>query len=248
MHNFSRLEIRENNNYYISSKKPFVPLGHLKKETVEQVFQFSYDMTFGGEGEHRGCRSGGEHKRRNGEIFANAFQGKLAECAVYNQLYKKADITKPDFETYGLGRWDDTDFCIDGRKASVKSTKSFGNLLLLETYDWNENGVYIPNNSAYDFTFLVRIDPYCEQILQNNRMLYSDNADFESLKGIVCSPDKEWCYDVVGFVTLQELQYVIQNKFILPKGAMLNGKTKMDAENYYIQAGDMHDIKNFEVI
>ena len=79
-------------------------------------------------------------------------------------------------------------------------------------------------------------------------MLYSDNADFESLKGIVCSPDKEWCYDVVGFVTLQELQYVIQNKFILPKGAMLNGKTKMDAENYYIQAGDMHDIKNFEVI
>ena len=30
---------------------------------------------------------------------------------------------------------------------------------------------------------------------------------------------------------------------IIKKGEFLNGRTKMDAENYYIQAGDMKDIK-----
>ena len=29
---------------------------------------------------------------------------------------------------------------------------------------------------------------------------------------------------------------------IIKKGEFLNGRTKMDAENYYIQAGDMKDI------
>ena len=33
---------------------------------------------------------------------------------------------------------------------------------------------------------------------------------------------------------------MIKEERIIPKGAMLNGKISMDAENYYFQAGNMH--------
>lgn len=184
-----------------------------------------------------------EITRKNGEIFANTFQGKLAECAVYNELHNKTDITMPDFDTYELGKWDTVDLKINGYEVSVKSTKAFGNLLLLETKDWNENGVYLPNRAPYDYTLLVRMNPYCEDILKRARLLYSDTADISVLNNIICG--ESWKYDFAGFISLDELQYIIRNRLILPQGAMLNRRTKMDAENYYVQAGDMHEISEF---
>lgn len=112
-------------------------------------------MSFGGNGEHRNHRTGGTHQRKKGEIFANAFQGKLAECAIYNQFYNELDITEPDFETYGLGEWDDADFYINDFKISIKSTKSFGNLLLLETRDWNRNRLNFSCNKWF-FKYNIR--------------------------------------------------------------------------------------------
>ena len=232
------------NVYTINRKKTFYALGTFKDTTVERVFQFACDMTFSDKGEHRDHRSGGFHKRKKGEIFANTFQGKLAECAVYNQLFGKVEISEPDFETYGLGRWDSADFLINGHKVSIKSTKAFGNLLLLETRDWDSEGRYLPNNEAYDFTFLVRMKPYCEDVLRQARMLYSDFVDLNELRNIICS--KNWEYDIPGFVALEELQHIIRNQFIIPQGAMLNGKTRIDAENYYVQSGDMHNLSEFE--
>ena len=119
----------------------------------------------------------------------------------------------------------------------------FGNLLLLETKDWNENGVYLPNDEAYDFTFLVRMNPYCEDILRTRRLLYSDTVDFKELYAVIGA--NSWGYDIPGFVTLEDLKYVIKNNFVLPQGSMLNGRTRMDAENYYIQSGDMRSIDEF---
>ena len=78
----------EGNNYYITRKVPYQTDRFFKTETVETVFDFAYKMTFGREGAHRDHRSGGSHTRRNGEIFANTFQGKLAECAVSNLFYQ----------------------------------------------------------------------------------------------------------------------------------------------------------------
>lgn len=236
--------MRINGNIYtITRRSPFTPIGSFRTTTVERVFDFAYDMSFGGNGEHRNHRTGGTHQRRKGEIFANAFQGKLAECAIYNQFYNELDITEPDFETYGLGEWDDADFYINDFKISIKSTKSFGNLLLLETRDWDRNGRYIPNDESYDFTFLVRMNPYCEEILRRNRMLYCDAVNYNELKTLVCN--NNWSYDIPGYVSLEELIEIIRNDFIIPRGALLNGKTPMDAENYYIQAGDMHSIDEF---
>ena len=163
MSKFNKLR-REGNSYFITEKVLFEPLGRFGAETIEAVFKFAYDMSFGKGGEHRDHRSGGQHHRKNGEIFANAFQGKLAECAVYLLLKDKFNISEPDFETYELGEWDNADFYLDNYKISVKSTKSFGNLLLLETKDWNANGVYLHSEESYDFTFLVRMEPFCEDI------------------------------------------------------------------------------------
>jgi len=37
---------------------------------------------------------------------------------------------------------------------------------------------------------------------------------------------------------------VIDNKYVLPQNSLLNSKIEMDAENYYIQAGDLKSITN----
>lgn len=197
-------------------------------------------MSFGGDGKHRIYRSGGTNRRKMGEIFANTFQGKLSEYAVYNILYKYFHIKTPDISTYGLGEWDSCDFQVGCKTISVKSTKGYGNLLLLESKDWNSSGQYIPNIykgcSDYDLFILVRIEPSCEDLLKNMNALYSDTINKDELFAMVMN--KTWKYDIAGFVTKEFLMYAILNNHIIEKGKMLHG-TRMDAKNIYIQSGDM---------
>jgi len=240
----------QSDGLYITRKKQFKAIGTLKTTTVQSTLDFAYDMSFGSAGEHRNHRSGGIHSRKNGEIFANTFQGKLSEFAIYNILYKNYDIEKPDLSTYGLGEWDACDFVVNNKKISVKSTKSFGNLLLLETKDWNAAGQYIPNiekgSSDYDIFILVRMNPFCEDILKRNKLLYSQNIDKKDLSHLILGED--WEYDIPGFILKEDLIYAINNKFIIGQGQYLNGKTIMDAENYYVQAGDMRNIEKLSSI
>jgi len=164
---FERLHI-EDSSFYITKPKTYTVNHTFKQETVLKVFDFAYDMSFGKAGQHRNHRSGGKHLRKNGEVFANVFQGKLAECAVYNKVYKCGNVRTVDFNKYELGKWDDADIVVNGFKIAVKSTKSFGNLLLLETKDWNSKGQYIPNidtdNAVYDYIAVARIKPNCENL------------------------------------------------------------------------------------
>ena len=51
-------------------------------------------------------------------------------------------------------------------------------------------------------------------------------------------------YDIPGFITINELKYIIANQHVINKEDMLNGKTRMDAKNYYCQAGDLYPISN----
>ena len=245
--NFHKLE----NGYspkakFFTSTKPFKTLSSIDLRDVKEAFDFSYEMSFGTGGEHRAHRSGGTHQRRLGEIFANTFQGKLCEFAVFEILKDKYDINRPDLDTYGLGRWDDFDFKVKEKLLSIKSTKSFGHLLLLETKDWNENGEYIPSdNKRYDFTILVRIKNDPETILRRERLFYSDDVEKELLWELF--KNNTWEFDIPGFISNEELKYLIKEKFIIFRGDYLNGKTKMDATNYYCQAGDMHPIDKLEI-
>ena len=242
--------IQNGNTYNIGSSKPFQSGNTFRDERIDTVFNFAYAMTFGN-GEHRDHRSGGNTKRKKGQIFINTFQGKLSELAIYNtfsQLNKDAcdRLSKPDFDVYGLGEWDDSDISLDNIKFSIKSTKFYGNLLLLETKDWNNNGEYIPNlntdkNSKYDYFVLVRIKPDGDKIMSTNKLLYLNDIGKEQLYSLIKA--EKWEYDIAGYITNEDLKLLISNNFIIPQKALLNGKIPMDAENYYIQSGDMKDFK-----
>lgn len=53
-----------------------------------------------------------------------------------------------------------------------------------------------------------------------------------------------WSYDIAGYITHQDLKSVIENRQFISKGARLNGKIPMDADNYYVQCGDMRKFSN----
>lgn len=227
--------------FFFSSVKQFCRGGHLA-EFIEKSFEFSYGMTFGNEGGHREHRSGGIIRRKKGELFCNTFQGKLAEYSIYDLFRSKnIEIDGPDLGMWERGIWDETDFEILGKKISVKSMAFFSNLLLLETADWDENGNYIPNKAAgkgtYDFFIAVRIKPDIKNIFKTNRLYYSDTADKQRLHGIISA--ERWEYDIPGYFTHDDLKEIIKNRNIISQGSFLNGKTRMDADNYYCQTGDL---------
>ena len=242
---------QEGNGYFIEYAQNFQSEHTFKDQTIDKVFHFAYAMAFG-EGEHRDHRTGGTINRKKGQIFINTFQGKLSELGVYNtfaQLNKEAyqQLSPPDFNIYGLGKWDESDIELNKIKFSIKSTKYYGNLLLLETKDWSQNGEYLPNlstdkNSIYDYFVLVRMKPDGEKMMSEHRLLYSNDIDKDELYALVKS--QTWEYDLPGYITHKDLKYLISNDFILPKGSLLNGKTPMDAENYYIQTREMRDFKD----
>lgn len=222
----------------------FSPIGDFTTlpQIVNDVFDFAYGMSFGNCGEHRPNRSGGSELRNKGKIFVNVFQGKLAEFALYEQMKGLLNVSYPDTNTYGRGIWDITDLTVQNNiDVSVKSTKKYGNLLLLETNDWNQQGVYLPNNKQYMFHFLVRISPDLEGIFEQYGLLNSDYADRITIGDLINKAN--WQYDSPRFITNQELIYLISNGFVIPKGSFLNnGKKPMDAENYYVKAYDMHTL------
>lgn len=225
------------NAFNINKSIPFVPRP-VTKDLIIEVFNFSYNMTFGKVGEHRGYRTGGQYSRKNGELFCNTFQGKLAEFTVYNELVKMGfNLDRPDLKAWGLGKWDETDLIINGKKLSIKSVAFFSNLLLLETKDWNNNGIYLPNNTSYDFTVLVRIKPDIKQIFRKNGIFHENEIAIDKLHNIVLI--ENYSYDIPGYITNIDLKNIIANGFILPQNSLLNGTTKMDASNYYIQSGEL---------
>lgn len=229
------------NSFFIPSKKVFKPV-KIDLNYVWESFDFAYSMTFGMKGEHRKYRSGGSHKRKNGEVFCDTFQGKLAEFYVYQKLISMGiGCPKPDIKKWGLGKWDDEDFSINEKLISVKSMAFFSNLLLLETKDWNNKAEYIPNNKSYDFFVVVRIKPELKKEFRVQRMLYSDDIGFDQIKSVIVR--QTFFADIPGYVSNAILKEKIEQKQILPKGSMLNGHTKMDAENYYILSEDFEEIE-----
>lgn len=240
----------EGNNYYVQDKKRFLAYTAMLQEDKEACFNFAYDMSYAGKGAHRDSRNGGVLHRTKGQIFINTFQGKMGEFALYRYLKsRQIEVEKPNLEEYELGKWDSFDLDCQGRHFSVKSTKLYGDLLLLETKDWNDDGEYIPNLSSgtakYDYTVLVRFNPDGEGLMKQHHLLYQkENEIPNNIKGILLEAiyNQNWTYDFPGFIYYSELVRLIREKRIIPQNAMLNGGTKMDAENYYFQTGNMHSM------
>ncbi|MFS0655105.1 hypothetical protein [Bacillus sp. 179-C3.3 HS] len=232
--------------YSFTNTKAYSPISTLSKEVIEGVFEFAYGMSFEGQGHHRNHRTGGIDRRRNGQKFADTFQGKLAEFALRNYfITNNLEVAEPDTEMYEEGVWDTSDFEYKDIKIAVKSTKSFGQLMLLESEDWNDKGLYIPNlgtgNELFDYFILLRIHPFTQSILSTNRCLLNDTIDKDNLKEIIMQ--QEYSYDIPGYISHNNLVQIIENDYFIPQGAFLNridDRNKMDADNYYFQAGFMH--------
>ena len=224
--------------YFINKTKPFEP-SRIKTDFIEKSFEFAYSMTFG-EGHHRNHRTGGSEQRTALDIFRNTLQGKIAESVVFESLKTEGIACDPiDYSIHGKGIWDDADISYKDVKISVKSAAHFSNLLLLETQDWNKDGAYKPNNQVskiatyYNYFVLVRIKP-------NTKSMFRTVMTKAELQEEIFS--KKWYCDIPGCCSLKTLRYLIANDYVLPQNALLNGKIKMDAENYYIQAKDLKSI------
>ena len=236
----------EGNFYSVTRKRAFVANVVISEESFYKAFEFSFKMSFGQSGQHRDHRSGGTYRRKKGEIFSDAFQGKLAEFATYEYLKCKGiSVDEPDVSVYGLSQWDAYDLKANNKVINIKSTKYYGDLLLLERADWNHEGRYIPNldreNVIYDFFVLVRIKPDIVKKLKEKRLYFSDTCNYEYLKSLFNYTCFE--YNIVGFITIDDLKTIINNNHYIPRGSILNQYTHIDADNYYIQSDDMSDIE-----
>lgn len=237
-----------NNIYEYTKPNYFANYGTLKYECVIASYAFAYAMSFSEEGHHRRKRSGGSRNRKNVEVFCDTFIGKLGEFSVY-QYFRQHGITidYPDVSIMGEGQWDSYDFVYKGRKIGVKTTKSFGNLILLETKDWSQNAQYIPNlktgHAEYDDMLFVRVNTNIVTNLRRQRLYYQDNIDVNVLqKEFNLGPYE---FDI-SHVPIDLIKAAIQNQSIINKGDYLKSKkTKMDAQNYYIQSGDMYSIQGY---
>ncbi|WP_303965615.1 hypothetical protein [Sporosarcina ureae] len=246
------LTIKQQGNrtiYTINNATRYNAIESLPDEVINECKKFAFDMSFGKEGEHRATRSGGKNSRKNGEIFCDAFNGKLGEFAFWRYSRKRnLELPRPDLDTFKLGKWDESDFVSGKYNLAVKTTKSIGNLLLLEEKDWDEKGTYIPNKNKpgagiYHAIVLVRLDSDITARFRSAKKYFNKNVSWDELEEIFEGFSSD--YDIPGYVNLRNLRRVIQQEHVIKQGGYLGtSKTKMDATNYYIQTGNLMPIDN----
>lgn len=232
-------------NYVINSKRIFIE-NLISDDQLQRALDFAFDMIYGA-GYHRSSRTGGRTIRSKGEKFCNTFQGKLAEIILHDLfLSATIEVKELDFGIYGVGEWDDCDLIANGKRVNIKSASSFSNLLLLETEDWDLKGRYLPDlathkETMFDYFALVRFKPDVKRIM-SDACYFNVNTSIAKAVLEELLFNRKWYYDVGGCIDNACLMKMISLKYIIPKGAYLNGKIKMDASNYYIQAGNMAKI------
>lgn len=222
-------------SYPKSDRKEFKPDKKLKPESILKCLYFASEIAYG-DGHHKSQSFGGKfHNRNSSEIFINTFQGKLAELAVYNQLSNLGlrPDKLPEFTIWGKGKWEDCDFTLNNEtvRCSVKSTKFFGNLLLLEKDKYNEKGQFLETEDLkprhYDFTFLVRV----AGVKDPDPKTYLKSTDID--------------VEVTGFLSHEKFLHVIAEKQFINKGTIMG--TPLIVDNYYIFAKDLAEIKDFKI-
>lgn len=222
----------------IAKRKEFKGIS-LHEKVVVNCLDFAYSMAKNSL--HRENRSGGKYNRTESEVFWDTFSGKIAEYTAYlyftNLNSKVSDL---DFNIYPRGKWDSFDMIVNNKVISIKSTKHFGQLLLLETADWNENGQYIPDSTiTYDYFLLVRTKIDTSNILVKDKL-----------------PDKSTLYEYITNIDIQGeitgalshhdfVNQIMKYRYIIKQGQLLQGKIPMDATNFYIHA---YDLENPQII
>ena len=215
--------------FQITQKVDFLSLP-VHQEFILKSAEFANRMVLSSS--HRIHRSGGSHRRMGDEIFINTFQGKLAEYVIQDTLKSKnIECSEPDDIDYGKRVWDDYDLKVQGHSISVKSMSFFSNLLLLEKKDYTQDGGYKHHRGQdYDFIIVARFKPDIKMVLSNYRGI-------DKLKDRVIRLSFE--FDIPCVCSKKTVEYIIQEGYVLKQGAVLGKNTIMDADNYYIQLGNL---------
>lgn len=235
--------------YSFNSTNTFKGTCNLTNKELDDSFEFAYSIAY--DELHRNHRSGGTHQRRNTEIFVDALQGKLSEFFTQKVFIEAGiDVSDVDTNLYERGKWDSEDLSIFSTKGkeikiTIKSTKHFGNLMLLETKDWDSEGYYIPSRELgkYGVFVLVRVKFGLDSILKSKRLYFNDDIDKNKLREIFDSivSNDQLKFDIPGILYRNDIKKVISSNQIIFKNDKLNSTT-MDADNYYVQSGNMRPI------
>lgn len=220
------------NGIYTFSKIKFFSGDKIKEEFIIKSFEFAYLMAKNNL--HRPVRSGGTDTRSEIGIFWDTFRGKLSECIVHDFYKKKGYIVSDiDFNFYERGQWDELDIKVNESIVSIKSTKHFGQLLLLEEKDWDINGRYIPaKDISYDYFLLVRIKI---ENIKESRKGYLPSREYLLNQILRASIEGE----ITGVLKHDTfVNQIIKYNYRINKGDQLK-KITMDASNYYVQAADL---------
>lgn len=224
------------------AKKPYSEDIKLSSEDFSVIFDFAYEMAFGS-GYHRSNRSGGSQRRNANLIFRDVMEGKIGEFGVYRYLEDNGvRVTPPDCEVHGKGVWDGGDFQFRNQhNISVKTSKHFAQLLLLEAEDY-----YVDNNTVFykndknpdDIIIFTRTKNNIGSFMKDNK-----GVDMKDIKWDMYHSSNISC-EITGYINNKDFKNLIDYKFIIHKGTKLNGKVPMDADNYYIPAKEMKSKEN----
>lgn len=215
-------------------KKTYSPNVTIRADEIKQCFEFAVSMA---EGEKHNTDSFASQNprftRETGSVFRDAFQGKIAEIAFYNYYSHKFTLNPPDFDEWERGKWEDTDFIISDSKhnknysISIKSTKSFGNLLMLEKNRYNNHGEYLEGTNGksviHDLIFLIRI--------KGIDSIYPDTYYKKKFTGISA--------EITGYITHKDFVDAITNKQFIEAGTYINGCEELKVDNYYFCASKL---------
>ena len=229
-------------NFPKGSECQFKPLIGISYSDFKNVFLFAYEMILG-KGYHRNNRSGGSFKRNVNILLTNVIEGKLGEVCVYREFLKNGiDIGYPDMSVMGVNKWDNSDINYKNIKMSVKTSKSYARMMLLEENDYliskyNNKVLYRPNKDVVDVFIFVRIKSTIIQVLEKMGDISCDDNYIRTVykKSVIR-------FDQPCYVNNKDISNVIEHNMILPRGVFLNGKTRVDANNYYIFVKDMKPI------
>lgn len=232
---FRRLREKEN-RFFPTSTRDYSPLKIDLNKYTKEIIEFS----------HESCWGAGHFKsdgRDRSTIFKNSTLGKFGEFALYEFFLREGyQPSRPDMTIKEKGKWDDGDLDLGKMKFQIKSTFSFGNLLILKKGDYDSMGRYIHGNDGnpitYDAFFLCRMKPTLD-ILE-----IEGNSDpgVENLKRKL--ENVNFRMDVAGYIKLEDFLKIISMGIYVPKGSYIgNGERKLQEDLYYCQSGDLRSIK-----
>lgn len=235
---FKRLREKEN-RFFLTSTRDFSPLKIDLNKYTNEIVEFSHESCWGA-----GYLNG--KGRDTSTIFKNSTLGKFGEFALYEFFLKEGyQPSRPDMTIMKKGKWDDGDLDLGKMKFQIKSTFSFGNLLLLNKSDYDSTGKYIHGNNGklitYDAFFLCRMKPSLD-ILE-----IGGNSDpgIETLKQKL--ENVNFRMDIAGYIKLEDFLKIISEGMYIPQKTYIgNGQRKLEEDLYYCQSGDLRSIKTIK--